>query len=89
VSNGGFCHCSIPYIELRNEKGIMSEENNFVACPCQNCNGKIEFDASLFQTGTMIACPHCGMETALFIPSAPKASEKIIEKNFGKNCKAY
>jgi hypothetical protein len=55
----------------------MSEENYLVTCRCQHCDGNIEFDASLFQAGTMTACPHCEMETALFIPKAP---EKVVEK---------
>jgi uncharacterized protein YbjQ (UPF0145 family) len=36
-----------------------------VACPCQSCNEPIEFDSSLFQSGTTITCPHCGAETTL------------------------
>jgi hypothetical protein len=58
----------------------MSEEKNFVACPCQHCNGKIEFDANRFQTGTMATCPHCEMETTLFIPPISKPGEKQTEK---------
>ena len=59
----------------------MSEKKDFVTCPCRYCNGLIEFDASLFQTGTTTNCPHCGMETALFIPKIPvKAIDKIPEK---------
>jgi hypothetical protein len=64
-------------IELRNEKGIMSEEKNFVTCPCQHCNGNIEFDASLCQTGTKATCPHCGMETVLFIPKIAKVGKTL------------
>jgi hypothetical protein len=64
-------------IKSGNQKGIMSEENYLVTCSCQHCDGNIEFDASLFQAGTMTTCPHCEMETALFIPKAP---EKVVEK---------
>lgn len=35
-------------------------------CPCNHCNGKIEFDIE--HAGKAISCPHCGMETLLFIP---------------------
>jgi hypothetical protein len=37
-------------------------------CSCQNCNGHIEFDCEGIQPGTVAQCPHCGMDTALFIP---------------------
>jgi DNA-directed RNA polymerase subunit RPC12/RpoP len=40
-------------------------------CPCQNCNGHIEFEAD--QAGQTVACPHCGVETLLFVP--PKRTE--------------
>jgi DNA-directed RNA polymerase subunit RPC12/RpoP len=43
-----------------------------VTCRCQTCSGNIEFDPSLLQTGTMVTCPHCGLETAVFIPQAPR-----------------
>lgn len=35
-------------------------------CPCQHCNQKIEFDRE--SAGATVACPACGMETALFVP---------------------
>jgi hypothetical protein len=42
---------------------------NLVTCPCQHCNGNIQFDAAERTDENMrIACPHCGMETTLFIP---------------------
>ena len=43
-------------------------EPNLVVCRCRHCDGGIEFDAS--QAGETVACPHCGLETLLFIPSA-------------------
>lgn len=51
-------------------------------CPCQNCNGHIEFDAS--DSGRTVNCPHCSLETLLFVPGAisqesnpsPSASEE-------------
>jgi DNA-directed RNA polymerase subunit RPC12/RpoP len=40
------------------------------ACACNVCSQKIEFDPS--RAGETIVCPHCGMDTLLFIPrSAP------------------
>lgn len=39
-----------------------------ITCPCQHCDGRIEFSSENFQTGMKHDCPHCGMETTLFIP---------------------
>ena len=53
----------------------------FVSCPCQHCSGKIEFDADKLDItgeagsslpGQTIACPHCGLETILFISPSSK-----------------
>ena len=53
-------------------------------CPCQLCNGHIEFDPSLFQTGTIVTCPHCGVETRLFISQMPVSSrEEAVFTNDG------
>jgi len=35
-------------------------------CPCNQCSQKIEFEAE--HAGETIQCPHCGMDTVLFIP---------------------
>ena len=43
----------------------MIDESSY--CSCNTCSGRIEFDASLFQTGSVVVCPHCGIETALYI----------------------
>jgi hypothetical protein len=60
-----------------------------VKCPCQHCSGKIEFDAGDFKQGeTRLAeCPHCHLETNLFIPnfqttesSIPKPSIKFLAR---------
>ena len=45
-------------------------------CSCQFCNGHIAFESS--DAGRAIACPHCGMETMLFVPvqtNAPKPKQ--------------
>jgi hypothetical protein len=46
----------------------------FVTCPCQHCNGQIEFDASGFEKGETcnIECPHCRLETVIFVPVSRK-----------------
>ncbi len=58
---------------------------NYVTCPCQHCSGKIEFDANQIDvtgsagntlTGQTIACPHCGLNTILFVPQPPKQESK-------------
>lgn len=52
-------------------------QTGLVKCRCQHCNGNIEFDPELLDKtgeaggstlGQTIACPHCGMETLLYIP---------------------
>src|SRR5208283_5867165 len=51
----------------------MSEQINppqphYVTCRCQSCDGHIEFDASqLAEENSVIPCPHCGLETKLYI----------------------
>jgi hypothetical protein len=56
---------------------IMAEYilQRFVTCPCQFCNGGIEFDASDFAKGETraVECPHCKSETLIFVPLSPKA----------------
>jgi len=42
-----------------------------VKCNCQHCNGHIEFESAGFVAGTLASCPHCQMETVLFIPPEP------------------
>jgi hypothetical protein len=40
--------------------------NTIARCPCNLCSGTIEFDVS--QAGSATSCPHCSMETTLFVP---------------------
>jgi hypothetical protein len=40
-------------------------------CSCQHCNGHIEFDSADFVPGCIAQCPHCGLDTTLFIPAPP------------------
>jgi uncharacterized protein YbjQ (UPF0145 family) len=47
-------------------------------CTCNNCPGKLEFDPE--QAGEMVQCPHCGMETMLFVPGAPIPNRKHDEQ---------
>jgi hypothetical protein len=42
---------------------------NLTTCPCQHCNGHIQFDAAtLTKENNKVDCPHCGLETIIFIP---------------------
>jgi hypothetical protein len=43
----------------------------YVVCNCQHCNGHIEFDANAFaEENSVVPCPHCSLETKIFIPIA-------------------
>jgi hypothetical protein len=39
-------------------------------CKCQHCNTHLEFDDR--GAGQMVACPHCGLETMLYVPPVAK-----------------
>src|ERR1035437_9752845 len=41
----------------------------FEKCSCNHCSGHIEFDPE--HAGQMVACPHCGLETKLYVPKVP------------------
>jgi len=41
-------------------------ETQFAKCRCQLCSASIEFPVS--DSGRTATCPHCGMETELFVP---------------------
>ena len=43
-------------------------EPRLIVCRCRHCDGGIEFDSC--QSGESVPCPHCEMETLLFVPSA-------------------
>ena len=43
--------------------------SNEAKCNCQHCNGHIAFPPEM--AGQSIACPHCQLETPLFMPPAP------------------
>ena len=42
--------------------------NKFITCPCSNCSNRIEFPYD--GVGQSIVCPHCGLDTTLFMPAA-------------------
>jgi hypothetical protein len=45
------------------------ESPQYVTCHCEHCEGPIEFDANeLVKDNSIVPCPHCGLETKIFIP---------------------
>lgn len=44
-----------------------------VKCNCQHCDGHIEFDSA--GAGQTVECPHCQMETLLYVPPPPKRQD--------------
>jgi hypothetical protein len=47
-------------------------------CPCNTCSQPIEFDHE--QKGQTLNCPHCGVDTVLFLPAVkPPPVAKSIE----------
>jgi len=61
---------------MSNQSG---EQPRLVTCPCQNCNGKIEFDANDLNGQEMatVECPHCKMETIIFAPRTPPPPPRL------------
>ena len=64
----------------------------YVVCDCQHCGGHIEFDGNEFaEENSIVPCPHCGLETKIFIPilqvekdstelPSPVASQKAVKR---------
>jgi len=53
-------------------KGMGTPDSQFVKCLCQTCSGHIEYDRR--RVGIVVACPHCGLDTRLYVPQVPVAS---------------
>jgi hypothetical protein len=47
-------------------------QSDLVKCRCNNCDGHLEFERS--SAGERVGCPHCGMETLLFIPQETRTA---------------
>lgn len=58
----------------------MDGEENLLKCSCAHCGGHLEFPAST--SGTIITCPHCGVETELEDSSSDENSEKRFSTTF-------
>jgi DNA-directed RNA polymerase subunit RPC12/RpoP len=62
-------------MEARTEARKGDSENQsagWTVCPCNNCSGNLEFDPE--HVGETVACPHCAVDTVLFIPQVPADS---------------
>jgi len=46
-----------------------------VKCNCNNCSQHIEFDTA--DAGRSVQCPSCGMDTKLYVPTAPKQKAPV------------
>jgi hypothetical protein len=46
-------------------------------CTCNLCSKQIEFESSA--SGQTVACPHCGMDTILFIPQGQRIASTTKE----------
>ena len=58
------------------------KSSRYVTCRCQHCDKGIEFDASEFNKGEnrTVECPHCHLETIIFVPPTPVASSPKPER---------
>jgi DNA segregation ATPase FtsK/SpoIIIE-like protein len=58
----------------RPDEGPPLIQPRLVVCLCQQCNGKIEFDANELgdRQSVSVPCPHCGVEAILSDPSQSK-----------------
>jgi Zn finger protein HypA/HybF involved in hydrogenase expression len=57
-----------------------NEPARFVTCPCQHCNGSIEFDAAQLEIYEIreVECPHCHQSALVFVPILSQASPQEI-----------
>src|ERR1039458_2881126 len=51
---------------------MESTQPDLVTCSCNNCDGHLQFERQ--HAGARISCPHCGMETQLYIPQPSKGA---------------
>ena len=47
-------------------------------CSCQICSGHLEFEVS--DSGRTITCPHCGVDTTLYVQNVPKPIVRVVLK---------
>jgi Short C-terminal domain len=52
---------------------------NYVTCRCQHCDTGIEFNAAeLAEENSVVPCPHCGLDTKLFIPQTTAPQDSVL-----------
>lgn len=56
-------------MEDRTKARKGDQSASWTVCPCNNCSGNLEFDSA--HAGETVNCPHCGMDTVLFMPQVP------------------
>jgi len=59
----------LPFRHTGNSVGGDSPDPCWIVCTCNNCSEHLEFDAS--NAGETIECPHCKLDTVLFVPHDP------------------
>ena len=47
---------------------MEATQPDLVTCSCNNCDGHLQFERQ--HAGQRINCPHCGMETLLYVPQS-------------------
>jgi hypothetical protein len=60
----------------------MSTEATLGRCPCRNCDGPLEFETEA--SGQTVPCPHCGLDTTLYIPGARVRTSPVPPKQNGR-----
>lgn len=69
---------------LLHESEIMNQPDNqqsgnYVICRCQYCDKGIEFNAAeLSEENSIVPCPHCGLETKLYIPQTGASQDSSL-----------
>ena len=65
----------------------MSEKAKTQVCQCNHCSEKIEFEVG--QSGQVVQCPHCGLETTLFAKVVRRTTLVSKKKWFGRGVEAH
>ena len=70
---------------------METTQPDLVMCRCNTCDGQLQFERQ--QSGQRVECPHCGIETLLFVPAtappveqSPQANQIQEETVFLKEC---
>src|SRR5205807_3005686 len=58
-----------------------------VNCKCWNCSGLIQFNAA--DANKDVVCPHCGMDTRLYVPTPEKGHAEAERAPLSKRVKIW